>query len=244
MDRGQFDALARLVSTKKSRRTALAAVLGAALLGHDPDAAAARARARRRGRGRMRAQATVETCYPGTRCTPGKGRNNSGCDFSGTTIFQNRNVRGANLSNSNFTGADLAGADFRGANLSGACFVDANLTGARLGASVNLDNAVFCGTFMPDGSFNNDDCERPTACCPTKCSDGGCPPGGCNVWGGYCGNVAGPCCDGLTCLNPPLSRCQKLCETTEECRQFRPNRPDILCLVNTIECAGLKCCQD
>ena len=37
MDSGQFDALARLVSTMQSRRAALATLLGAALLGHGPD---------------------------------------------------------------------------------------------------------------------------------------------------------------------------------------------------------------
>jgi hypothetical protein len=41
MDSQQFDALARLVWTRKSRRAALAAVLGAALVGGKSDSGAA-----------------------------------------------------------------------------------------------------------------------------------------------------------------------------------------------------------
>jgi hypothetical protein len=162
MDRGQFDALARLVSNRQSRRTALATLLGAIVFRIEPASTAARRK--RRGGRRISAQA-ADTCFPGARCTPGKGRNTSGCDFAFSTAFRNKDVRGANLSHSNFYNADLTGADFRGANLSGGCFINANLTGARLGKSVNLHNAVFCRTTMPNGTLDTSGCEGTTPCC-------------------------------------------------------------------------------
>ena len=171
MDRGQFDALARVVfaDMKKSRRAALATVLGATLLRHGPDAAGARTRNRKR-----KVKAAASTCYPGTRCDPGRGRNTSKCDFSFSTLFRNKDVRGSNISNSTFRGADLRGADLRSANLGGSCFVGADLSGAKLGSSVNLGGATFCNTIMPDGSVNDSGCSKLTSCCPAlerDCAD-------------------------------------------------------------------------
>jgi hypothetical protein len=162
MDHAQFDALARIVSRRQSRRGALAALLSAAAFRFHPAPAAARRT--RIGRRRVRAQAAT-VCYPGTRCTPGRGKNTSGCDFSRSVLFSGLDARGSNLSNTNLSGADARGADFRGANLSGACLVGADLLDARLGASVNLGKAVFCNTRMPDGSPNHRDCARGTPCC-------------------------------------------------------------------------------
>jgi hypothetical protein len=166
MDRGRFDAVARVVfaELQQSRRAALATVLGATLLRFQPAPAVARRRRTGRGRGRVMAQA-ASSCYPGTRCTPGKGKNTSGCDFSFSTLFRNRDVRGANLSRSSFRGADLRGADLRGTNLSGACFTGASLEGAKLGASVNRHGAIFCNTVMPDGSNDGSGCAKTSACC-------------------------------------------------------------------------------
>jgi uncharacterized protein YjbI with pentapeptide repeats len=163
MDHDRFDALARRVFTtaRRSRRATLAAAFGAALLRHDPGAVLAR-KTRKRG---TASAAAADACYPGTHCTPGKGKNTSGCDFAFSTLFRNKDVRGANLSQSSFAGADLRGADFRGANLSGGCFASANLTGARLGGSVNLHGSIFCNTTMPDGTIDNSGCEGETPCC-------------------------------------------------------------------------------
>jgi uncharacterized protein YjbI with pentapeptide repeats len=170
MDRGQFDALARLVWTRQSRRAALAMLLGAAVLGRVPAPLLAKKTKKRKA-----TAAAADACYPNTACIPGKGRNASGCDFSFSSLLQNKDVRGSNLSNSNFIGANLTGADFRGANLSGGCFVGADLTGARLGGSVNLGGAIFCQTTMPDGTRDNSGCERETACCRTRLQDEDCP---------------------------------------------------------------------
>jgi hypothetical protein len=224
MDRGQFDALARFVSTKGSRRTALAAVLGAALLGRDPAAALGKGK-----KVKAQAKAKAKPCYPGTNCTPGKGKNTSGCDFSNSTIFHTKDARGANLSNSKFTLADLGGADFRGANLSGGCFVDASLLGATLGSSVNLGKAIFCNTVMPDGSINNSGCDRGTACCPTTCQGDSCPPGGCNLLDELCGALAGPCCAGQgTCTGGVFSTCQTSCFANFQCTEAFPTY-DVQC---------------
>jgi hypothetical protein len=173
MDHASFDRLARLLGTAGTRRAALATVLGAAVV--RPEAGAM---AKRKGQGKRRRAARVtaqaaDACFPGTRCTPGKGRNNSGCDFAHATVFRNKDVRGSNLSHSNFFGADLTGADLRGANLSGSCFISADLQGARLGASVNLHGAVFCNTRMPDGTIDDRGCAGETPCCHLRVQD--CP---------------------------------------------------------------------
>jgi hypothetical protein len=169
MDHDRFDIVARRVFSdlKQSRRAAVATLLATTLLRHTPGAALAKPKAR--------AQATTaETCYPrGKTCSPGKGKITSGCNFAFSTVFRNRDVRGANLSHNNFYNADLTGADFRGANLGDGCFINANLTGAKLGSSVNLRGAVFCRTTMPDGTIDNSGCDGDTPCCHRLVQD--CP---------------------------------------------------------------------
>ncbi|MFN8592077.1 MAG: hypothetical protein U0031_11520 [Thermomicrobiales bacterium] len=97
MDRERFDALTNLFASRGTRRMVLATI-GAALL--RPDLETARARTVR-GHASERTTATATTgavCYPGTRCTPGKGRNASRCDFAYSTYLKDRDARGANLS--------------------------------------------------------------------------------------------------------------------------------------------------
>ena len=154
-------------------------------------------------------------------CVPGRGKNNSGCDFAGSSVFVDKDVRGSNLSHANFRDADAYGADFRGANLGGACFVDASLYGARLDASVNRGGAIFCRTVMPDGSVNDSGCDKATACCPTDSP----PPQGETCRGLYnlCGLFAGECCEGLTCTTTfaiVVTACQKVCQTDADCRPY------------------------
>jgi hypothetical protein len=233
MDRSQFDALARLISARQSRRGALAAILGAMVLGHAPGASLAKRR------GRVRAQA--KTCYPGgTQCVPGRGKNNSGCDFFQSTAFFEQDVRGSNLSNINLRGAAAWKADFRGANLSGACLVDANLLGAKLGASVNLDKAILCRTVLPDGRIDNSSCNKGTDCCPTA------PTGTCQGLFALCGLFAGECCEGLTCnitFNPLVSACQKHCTSDADCEPLHHN---LTCQDDVLICPAViqtKCCS-
>jgi hypothetical protein len=222
MDRHQFDALARLVSGSTSRRGALAALIGVSLVGREVEAH------RPKGKRKVRAQAKAKTktkakthassCYPSTNCIPGKGRNTSGCDFANSTVFVQRDARGANLSNSNFTGADLSRADLRGTNLSGSCLVNATLRDARLGSSVNLGGAIFCNTVTPDGTIDNRGCNAGTACCPT------CLPATCESLGKQCGSWPDGCGGTLLCGRCPLGdtpvcaldgtcvRCDALCD--------------------------------
>lgn len=163
MDPSRFDHLTTALARSATRRTALIGALAA--LGLSRSSLAAKQQKRP-----VRAQEAA-VCYPSSKCTPGKGRNNSRCDFFGSALFRGLDARGANLSQSNFTAANLEGADLRSANLSGSCFIVANLRGARLSAA-NRHNAVFCGTIMPDGSVDNSGCDRQTACC--QCPDGNC----------------------------------------------------------------------
>lgn len=228
MERSRFDGLARLVfaTRTRSRRSALAAIVGAVALGREPAGTLAKGRSKRKRRVRAQAKTTAAipaaACYPGgSTCVPGRGKNNSGCDFSSSTAFVDANARGANLSNTNFRDADAYGADFRGANLSGACFVDASLFGAKLGASVNLNGAIFCRTVMPDGSIDDSGCANGAACCPTDAP----PPQGGTCRGLYnlCGLFAGDCCEGLTCTTTfaiVVTACQKVCQSDADCRPF------------------------
>ena len=142
--------------------------------------------------------------------------------------------------------------NLRGANLSGSCLVHADLTGARLGGSVNLHQAIFCQTIMPDGSLNTADCGRGDACCPTPSQGAGagcslndrscsrnsdCCSNFCNSQGvcrnatencrrlnELCGAFAGRCCseEGTVCTGGILSRCSAPCRNDDECRQKFP----------------------
>jgi hypothetical protein len=256
MDRGQFDTLAKLIGTKQTRRTAVGALLGAALLGHGPVAVLAKAKDKSRDKATGTSAATATRCYPGTRCTPGRGSNASGCDFSGSTALFEGDFRGANLSHSNFTGAQLAKADFRGANLSGACLVGANLHAAKLGSSVNLDKAIFCRTLMPDGSINDEDCDKGTACCPTPppiCPEGeACEGDTCaNTYNATCsvfGFIFPQCCDPLVCTptigSPLFTFCVLPCSKDETCERLVG--PNSRCQEDLFGCPylnGARCCS-
>ncbi len=55
------------------------------------------------------------------------------------------------------SGCDLSKANLSGANLYGADLTGGNLTKARLD-NANLTGTIFCGTKMPDESFNDSGC--------------------------------------------------------------------------------------
>ena len=63
----------------------------------------------------------------------------------------------ADLTKANLTGANLTGASLHYANLTEADLTGANLTNARLD-NANLTGTIFCGTKMPDESFNDSGC--------------------------------------------------------------------------------------
>ena len=180
MDCSRFDALARLIASTASRRTVLTSLFALAYAGQDHFEGKARKRKRatrgkidrrrhtqKTGEGPARGGSTSMRCYSSSSCYPGRGHNTSGCDFSGSSLFHGKDVRGANLSGSNFAGADMRRADLRGANASNSCFVGADLLGARVGSSVNLGGTVFCGTRMPNGVIDDSGCASSTPCCQT-----------------------------------------------------------------------------
>jgi hypothetical protein len=237
MDRVQFDTLARLVWTKQSRRTALATLFGASLLGRVLDPVTATKRKRK-----------IRPCYRGTNCHLGPGKDNAGCDFEGSVAFFEGNFQGSNLSGANLTGAQLANADLSGVNLRDACLVGANLLGADL-AGANLDGAVFCRTLMPDGAIDDSGCDRGTRCCPT-------PEPICRICGG--GNCLGsinetcsifgtPCCAGLACTATVagfFTTCQVPCDSDQDCAKFGADLK--CCAGQMLVCPffpGARCCQ-
>ncbi len=260
MDRERFDALTRLLATPGSRRTALGALLGTALLGSRAEVLAKPGKRRDRGKDRdndkntdkakkrkqqqrtkrARAEAAAGCCSGGN-CTPGPGKNLARCCYQGQTLT-GKSFKGANLGSTNFSGATLTNANFSGANLDKTCLVDADLTGARL-AGANTGTAIFCRTTMPDGTENNSGCNKGTACCPTctsdtQCEDGErCCEGRCQAVE-CCGDgVRSNCEDGQVC-------CDNQCVEGECCGQgVRGN-----CDAGEVCCDGLcesgdACCE-
>ncbi|MFN8594060.1 MAG: pentapeptide repeat-containing protein [Thermomicrobiales bacterium] len=239
MDRGRFDALARLIRTTKSA----VELLGWFSSGSMSPAAASwtkphsrrneeipERRAGRRGRAHGRdkdsrkpatAEAVPASCFTGTNCSPAPGANLKKCDFGGQTI-ENLNLSGSNLKGANLANADASGANFAKANLDGACLVEADLSGANL-TGANTSGAIFCRTIMPNGSINNSGCGTATSCCPT-----------CQEIGGACGDpLGGACCDGAVCINNvctcPANKpkncdgaCRECCDETD-CGGDTPN---------------------
>jgi hypothetical protein len=252
MDRKHFDALARFVATKTTRRSAFATLVGASLVGSVPEASDAKrnhhAKRRRRRRRRNR------TCYPGTGCVLGQNGNGENCDFSGSTAFQGADLRFANLAGANLSNINAMNADLRGANLRGACIVESVLFEAQLGTA-KLDGAIFCNTVMPDGTINTSGCERATECCP-PCASGECAPQGtCAPLGNICSNLpfGDKCCGDSKCVPPVPSKwwwvtwCQDTqgCTTSEQCKSRFPNY-DVTCMDDDfLGCPGLvnKCCR-
>jgi hypothetical protein len=187
MDRHQFDAVTRLFANRQSRRAAIAALIGGALVSYDATATlAARKGKQRKGRSgkrRLRAQQVPASCFKGTSCNPGPGAYIPGCDFGETNQLENVNCTKCNAAGINLRNADASGVSFKQANLQNACLVGADLTGGNLSAA-NLVGVTFCRTTMPDGSTNNAGCSKSKACCPT-----------CIEIGDSCGaGIAGACC--------------------------------------------------
>jgi hypothetical protein len=244
MDHAHFDTLARRVFTdlRQSRRAALATLVGVTLLRHDVGMTLAKKQAKA-------TTAAADACFPGgTTCRPGRGTNASRCDFAHSTLFTHKDVRGANLSNSNFFAADLRGADFRGANLSGSCFVGADLTGAKLGSSVNLHDAIFCHTTMPDGRIDNSGCAGETPCCHQRLQS--CPDAeiGCYVPfsdGGICKTLVGTFGPVGHCYHfPSCCPCDHadFAYWTAQCNASFP-ACNGQCVANDGEVVGIRCFQ-
>lgn len=201
MDRARFDALARLLATRESRRDALAAVLGVTLLGHAAVTEAKRNRRRNRKGGkadrRTRGQAVPANCFTGSPCIPAPFANLASCDFSGGSALAGQDLRSVNLYKANLEDADITGANLSSVNFNGACLVDADLTGATT-RSTNFTGAIRCRTTMPNGTVDNSGCNKGTRCCPT-----------CIEEGETCGQgIAGTCCGAATCCN---GRCRTGC---------------------------------
>ena len=183
--------------------------------------------------------AATSDCCGTKQCAPPKpGSNRAGCDFAGQSFagadqhgstFRGIDGRDATFTatdnhGSTFAAACLQGASFRRANLrgatwGGACLFGADFTGADLGEATTFADVLFCGTVMPDGSVNDRDCGRATACCQAQpapscqtagdCADQTCATKACQ--NGQCvytpvSNGPSPnaqctthCCEGVCC---------------------------------------------
>ena len=142
---------------------------------------------------RRRSLSPAIAAAPSRAPTLNRGAPRADCDFAGQSFvggdlngstFRGIDGRGATFNGtdnhgSTFAAACLQGARFRQANLTGstwggACLFDADFTGADLGEATTFNDARFCGTVMPDGSVNDRDCERGTACCQRRLGGDSC----------------------------------------------------------------------
>jgi DNA-binding beta-propeller fold protein YncE len=247
MDRGRFDALARLVSRQQSRRSALAAILAAVVLGLPSDPVTGKPKRKRRDKGKIEKRDRRR----GDR-NRGSGRDRvnrqnrkrkqadaeAGVEAVPTTCCSRNACKpgpGANLGKCCFEDAELAGQNFKGANLgstnfSRAILTNANFSSANLGKTCFVDADVTGARFgnanlstaifcrtQTDDGEDNSGCDRGTPCCPT-CDDAHPCGDGELCCDGRC--VEGNCCDNGE---------QSTCEVGELCRNHR--------------CAEGVCCQ-
>jgi uncharacterized protein YjbI with pentapeptide repeats/DNA-binding beta-propeller fold protein YncE len=271
MNADHFDALSRLISTRQSRRSALAAVLAAVGLGPAANAVAAK-RKRKRGtkkknarnrqrrkqrtqeqRPSTRTEAVPATCCSSNACLPGPGTNLGKCCLEDQNLAS-ANLKGANLSSANVSRSILTNANFRNANLSKTCFVDADVTGASF-SGANSGKAIFCRTQTDDGE-DNSGCDLGTPCCPTcddahpcgageLCCDGRCVVGDCCDNGEQDTCDAGELCCAHICV---MGVCCRAADCPNETCQRRTCE-DHHCVYTPIsgrtgpDC-GTVCCQD
>lgn len=80
------------------------------------------------------------------------GLDNLGC------MLEEVDLRGKDLSGSDLTRAWMPQSDLRGTNFSGADLRRAFLKGSRVDAGTQFAGALFCRTYMPDGTVRNDHC--------------------------------------------------------------------------------------
>jgi hypothetical protein len=209
-----------------------------------------------------------ECCGTESCPNPEPGSTSAGCDFAGRafagqdhngSIFHGIDGRGANFTatdnrGSVFAEACLQGATFRNARLGGttwgkACLFDADFFGANLGDDPLFAEARFCHTVMPDGSRNDRDCARATACCQPRSEPGpACQPNGgaCAQHADCCGGncFARVCvdrprfCDNTTCPGNAIGCCDDNCceAPANQCTQF-----GLCCAPN---CTGRACGAD
>lgn len=156
MDRDTFDSIARSLGRAGTRRAALGALLGVALLGTGDawDAEAGR-RSRRRNRRNRRKQNKGRTCYGTGVCpAPQTGNDFDDCDYSNTSIFVDANAGGSSFRRTNFAnavmdGANLQGTTFQDANLAGASMVGVDVIGANFPGACLLDADLTGHIFLP-----------------------------------------------------------------------------------------------
>jgi hypothetical protein len=170
MDDASFDRLARILGSAGTRRSALGAALGAAMIAGLGVAEAKKGRGRgrvsKRRRGETgRVSAAAADCF-----SPGPGSNLNRCNFDG------QNLAGVDLSSSSMVGTSFRGANLCGADLSSSQLRNADFRGLPLGMTVptNLTLAdlsssgcrgtrfdaytVLCRTKTCNGVINNRDC--------------------------------------------------------------------------------------
>jgi DNA-binding beta-propeller fold protein YncE len=244
MDPNRFDAIARALDTRRSRRGALlGGVLGAlGIAGLSPDLDAAGKHQRKRNRKQRRK--SNRRCIDCADRALTRGADLRGCDLSGRDLsgadLRSADLDGACLQRADLTSADLNSADFENADVRGANFTDANLDRADIRGWKSA-GAVFCRTTMPGGDLHT-----------TNCLPGG---GECIVVGDLCvPGIGDRCCGqgactGGTCQCPaPLNDCGGVCRECcgdSDCGGDTPYCCDGICrgCCDTADCAEGQRCQ-
>jgi hypothetical protein len=262
MDPTQFDRLTKSLTRAATRRSALAGILAGAVSTFLPLIGEARRqnkKTKRKRRNRrnepgkaLQPEKPPQTCLPGSSCIVEEAASLRNCDLSGSSVLREANCIACSLDGANLLQADASGAKLGAASLNGACLVLANLFGADVdGASFN--NAIFCGTIMPDGSINDSGCDRTDECCQTpECPGGICPQwDGCTPLENLCVPIVGrPCCPHAPCskIIPTKNLSPTACQSNEcasdaQCAGWFP-RQDVYCEKDPFKCNNWRasCC--
>jgi hypothetical protein len=164
VDHERFDAVARVIAARTSRRTALGALILTSVLGPTPDALAkpgnkkAKSRKRRKKRrghgndgGGQPGPSQPAACCGTEACSdPEPGSTRSGCDFAGRAFV------GQDHNGSTFRGIDGRHAVITAPDNHGSVFAEACLQGARF-RRARLDDSTWGGACLFDADFTGAD---------------------------------------------------------------------------------------
>ena len=249
MDRDRFDALARLLAAKGSRRGALSAILGAALFGHDPEASLAKPGKRKgkgrdtgrgKGRGRDNDQGRGGEQGKGRGQKRGRDRQRVRAEAIPANCCSGVNCApgsGKDLAKCCYQGQDLTGGNFKAVNLGSANLSGATLTNANFTAA-NLDKTCFVGANLTGAKLTGTNTGT-AIFCNTTMPDGSTNNRDC-AKGTTCCETCVPACTGnLRCC--PDGTCKECCANGQcpagqRCVNGR-------CVCDAVSCPG-GCCTN
>ncbi|MFN8590601.1 MAG: pentapeptide repeat-containing protein [Thermomicrobiales bacterium] len=232
MDREQFDRISRLLGTARSRREALALLVGGGLsataLGADVQAASKRRKRRAHAEAPIPLCPNVCTSCAGKRVGP--GANLTKCDFIDQNLFA-FDLSSANLSDACFTGAKLTETRFNSANASRACFIESDLQNTSF-RGANVSKAIFCGANLLGADFRGSNVTAAQLSCAKV---------GCNTILPN-GKPAVTCASGETCCSGKCVDIKNDVKNCGACGEECPLKGADICVNGVCQCGSGAVC--